>query len=405
MIGIESPNGDMMSERAAMNDLVKPRRLERSVTRGRPVPPASARRGPPAMMALLIGALMAWSLAGTSLAQAPDAPVLRYYSDDAELAQHLTTAQWRTPEDGYFDVLALSGGGPNGAFGAGVLSGWTERGDRPNFDHVTGVSTGALIAPFAFLGPDWDDELRTAYLDERTEGLMRRRLLAGLFSHSIFSGRPLLELVDSYVTQDLVDAVAAESESGRTLIVVTTDLRQQRSVAWDMGAIARLGGEPARTLFRDVMLASASIPGVFPPVMIDTGSGDEMHVDGGIAAPIYAVPEALADRHGSVLGAASPLRIFMIANISVAPVTDDVEDGTVAILQRSLATSGKASMRATLQMNAAAAERYGAEFRLISIPAGQSVPITDFAQTSMQRLFDLGRQMGVDNDWRDRVIE
>ena len=354
---------------------------------------------------LVCALLVTWSAVQARPAHAQATAPLRFYSDDAALAQQLSAVAWRMPEDGFFDVLALSGGGPNGAFGAGVLAGWTQRGDRPVFDHVTGVSTGALIAPFAYLGPAWDEELRTAYLDERTEGLMRRRLLAGLFAQSIFSGRPLRELVDSYVTQRLVDAVAVESYGGRTLIVVTTDLRQQRSVAWDMGAIARLGGEPARTLFRDVVLASASIPGIFPPVSIDIGTGEEMHVDGGIAAPIYAVPEALADRPGADLGASSPLRIFMIANIAVATVPEELDEGTVAILQRSLATSGRASMRTALQVNAATAARYGAAFSVISIPAGQSVPLTDFAQSSMQRLYNLGRQMGLGGQWRNRVID
>lgn len=355
-------------------------------------------------LSFAVCALVAAAFATEGGAQTSQNP-LRYFSDDAALAETLLTTEWRTPEDGAFDVLALSGGGPNGAFGAGVLAGWSERGDRPVFDHVTGVSTGALIAPFAYLGSAWDDELRGAYLDERTGRLMRRRLLSGLFSESMFSGRPLYDLVESYVTQDLVDAVAAESLGGRTLIVVTTDLDQQRAVAWDMGAIARLGGERARRLFRDVMLASASIPGIFPPVTIDMGAGGELHVDGGIAAPIYAVPEALADRRDAEFRARSPLRIFMIANISVAPTPEATEEGAFAILLRSLATSGKASMRAALQMNAAIAARHGAAFSVISIPAGQSVPLTDFSQASMNRLYELGRAMGADSRWRDAVID
>jgi hypothetical protein len=340
---------------------------------------------------------------GPSFAQTPSETPMRFYSDDVELAEQLATIEWRTPEDGSFDILALSGGGPNGAFGAGVLTGWTQRGDRPVFDHVTGVSTGALIAPFAYLGADWDDELRAAYLDERTERLMQRRLLSGLFAQSMFSGRPLREIVDSHVTQKLVDAVATESRSGRTLIIVTTDLDQQRSVAWDMGVIARRGGEQARLLFRDVMLASASIPGIFPPVMIESGGLREMHVDGGIAAPIYAVPEALADRQGGELGNRGSLRAFMIANISLAPAPEKVEEGVLGILRRSLATSGKASMRAALQMNAAIAGKYGSTFSVISIPAGESAPITDFSQSVMNRLFELGRKMGADGGWRETV--
>jgi len=350
-------------------------------------------------------AVFAGALGAESWGQGADGGRLRFYSDDASLADQLVRTQWRAPEDGAFDVLALSGGGPNGAFGAGILAGWTERGDRPVFDHVTGVSAGALIAPFAYLGADWDDALRAAYLDERAERLMRRRVLSGLLAESIYRGRPLRELVDSYVTQRLVDAVAAASASGRTLIVVTTDLDRQRAVAWDMGAIARLGGERARSLFRDVMVASASIPGIFPPVAIDVGAGGEVHVDGGVAAPIYGVPEALADRPRSELGAQAPVRIFMIANVSVAPVPQKTETGTIALLSRSLATSGKASMRTVLQLNAAIAARYDAAFSVISIPAGQSVPLTDFSQTSMTRLYELGRKMGTEGRWRNGVID
>ena len=356
-------------------------------------------------IAKLTCVLAAWGLATSSFAQTKEPLPLRFYSDDGALAQKLSGVSWRVPEDGYFDVLALSGGGPNGAFGAGILDGWTKRGDRPIFDHVTGVSTGALIAPFAFLGPAWDDKLRAAYLDERASGLMKRRLLVGMFSDSIFSGRPLRDLVDSYVTPSLVEAVAAQSQSGRTLIVVTTDLRLQRSVAWDMGAIARLGGERARTLFRDVMLASASLPGIFPPVSIGHDGGEELHFDGGIGTPIYAVPEALADLKSASLGTKSPVRIFMIVNSSVSPVPDDHVEGTFDIMQRSLATNGKASMRATLQLNSAIASKYSAAFSVISIPAGQSVPITDFSKPSMLRLYSLGQSMGLDGFWRASVLE
>lgn len=334
----------------------------------------------------------------------PDSP-LRTYSDDPLLADDLIRGEWPMPEDGTFDVLALSGGGPNGAFGAGVLQGWTGRGDRPQFDHVTGVSTGALIAPFAYLGTDWDPALRSAYLGDGVSGLMRRRILSGVFASSMYLGEPLTELVDRHVTAELVEAVAAASLSGRSLLVITTDLDAQRSVAWDMGAVARLGGEPARVLFRAILVASASIPGVFPPVSLDAGAGAELHVDGGVSAPIYAVPEALADRLGSHIEPPAPVRIFMIANISVHPVADVTAPGTLGIMLRSLNTSGKASMRAALQMNAALADQFGAEFRVMSIPRGQSVPVTDFSAASLSRLFDLGLDMGEGGDWRQKVTE
>lgn len=355
--------------------------------------------------------LMAAALAMAGCAHAPtsqrlpvsDTP-LRTYSDDPLLADDLIRSDWPVPSDGTFDVLALSGGGPNGAFGAGVLEGWTGRGDRPQFDHVTGVSTGALIAPFAYLGTEWDGELRSAYLGDRVSGLMQRRVLSGAFASSMFRGEPLAELVDSHVTQELVDAVAEASRSGRSLIVITTDLDAQRPVAWDMGAVARLGGEPARVLFRNILVASASIPGVFPPVRLNADGEEELHVDGGVSAPIYAVPEALADRLGSSIAPPAPVRIFMIANISVHPVADETARGTLGIMLRSLNTSGKASMRAALQMNAALADQFGAEFHVMSIPRGQSVPVTDFSEASLRRLFDLGLGMGGDGDWRETAV-
>lgn len=360
-------------------------------------------------MKRLVSLVSAVALAGCTTAPAPlplpasETP-LRTYSDDPGLADHLTQGEWRVPEDGTFDVLALSGGGPNGAFGAGVLQGWTERGDRPQFDHVTGVSTGALIAPFAYLGTDWDGDLKSAYLGGGVSGIMQRRILSGAFASSMFRGEPLAKLVDGHVTQYLVDAVAEASLSGRTLLVITTDLDAQRPVAWDMGAVARLGGERARTLFRDILIASASIPGVFPPIRLDAGEGEELHVDGGVSAPIYAVPEALADRLGTSIHSPAPVRIFMIANISVHPMPDETEPGTLGIMLRSLNTSGKASMRAALQMNAAMADQFGAEFQVMSIPRGQSVPITDFSVDSLTRLFDLGLEMGGSGAWREDAV-
>jgi predicted acylesterase/phospholipase RssA len=152
-----------------------------------------------------------------------------------------------------------------------------------------------------------------------------------------------------------------------------------------------------------VMIASSSIPGLFPPVMLDAGHGAEMHVDGGISAPIYAVPEALANRTDAKFVNGAPVRLYMVANISVAPIPDQTDRGALAILRRSLATSGKASMRSVLQMNAVMAARYGAEFSLISIPAGQSASLTDFSPVTMDRLFRLGEQLAADNRWRTSV--
>ena len=168
------------------------------------------------------------------------------------------------------EILALSGGGSDGAFGAGVLAGWTERGDRPEFEQVTGVSAGAITAPFAFLGSKYDDQIKEIWTHYNTDQLVVPQLLAGLFGgESIADTTPLRNLVAKYVDREFLKEIAAEYERGRLLTIGTTNLDAKRPVVWNMGAIARHYDDPAAVqLFRDVIIASAAIPGLFPPVNI-----------------------------------------------------------------------------------------------------------------------------------------
>ena len=194
--------------------------------------------------------------------------------------------------------LALSGGGADGAYGVGVLSGWTAARTRPTFSVVSGVSTGGLIAPFAFLGSQYDDTLREVYTSGIAESLLNDpSIMRVLFGSGLFGNTRLRELVARYVGPEIMAQVARENAKGRKLLVVTTDLDTQRTAIWDMGKIAAVGTPEALKLFRDVMAASASIPLVFPPIMIDAeGQGrrfQEMHVDGGVTAPVLTLPEAL----------------------------------------------------------------------------------------------------------------
>ena len=191
--------------------------------------------------------------------------------------------------------LALSGGGADGAYGAGVLNGWTASGTRPEFTVVSGVSTGAMIAPFAFLGPSYDDMLRQLYTSGVAESLLASpRPLNVLFGSGVFGNQRLRELLARYVDQPMLARIAAEYVQGRCLAVVTTDLDAQRAVVWDMGRIASYGSPAALELFRDVLTASASSPVVFAPVFIDVEANDrtvqEMHVDGGVTAPVSLCP-------------------------------------------------------------------------------------------------------------------
>lgn len=207
-----------------------------------------------------------------------------------------------------FNILALSGGAAGGAFGAGVLVGLSKADKRPEFAIVTGVSTGALIAPMAFLGPAWDERLTDAYVGGHAAELLSLKGFSGGLGPSLFKGEGLDALVAPFIDEILINAVAREHARGRRLLIATTNLDSQKATIWDMGAIAAQGGDAAVQLFRKVLVASATVPGLFPPKLFDVESGaetyQEMHVDGGVAAPLFLMPEALL--HWRNLGARLP---------------------------------------------------------------------------------------------------
>lgn len=191
------------------------------------------------------------------------------------------------------NFLALSGGGGDGAYGAGLLTGWSATGNRPDFQVVTGVSTGALIAPFAFLGSAHDETLRRAYTGVGPDDIYLRSILPNILSGpALTDAGPFRRLVEHFVDQALLDAIAAEHRRGRRLLVATTNIDAGRPVIWDMGAIADSGQPDALGLFRQIIVASAAIPGLFPPVPIDVVADGqrftELHLDGGITAQIFA---------------------------------------------------------------------------------------------------------------------
>ena len=291
-------------------------------------------------------------------------------------------------------VLALSGGGAGGAFAAGALVGMTRRGARPQFDVVTGVSAGALIAPFAFLGSTWDGEMIEAFNSDRAEHLLQRRGLSFLFSPGLYRSEPLIELVDHFVTDRLIKAVAEQAARGRMLLVATTDLDKEEAVIWDMGAIAAQGGREARKLFRDVLVASASIPGLFAPVLIHVEGGgrvyDEMHVDGGTTLSFFVVSEAvqLQTKHFPALEGA---RIFVLVNGQLSASPETTPEKPVSVLTRSFSAGLMYASRKSLELTAALAERYGMDFRLTYIPLRYhfSGPL-DFSYRAMHSVFEYG---------------
>ena len=270
----------------------------------------------------------------------------------------------------------------------------SRRGDRPRFDVVTGVSTGALIAPFAFLGPSWDGELIEAFDSDRAEHLLQQRGLSFLFRPGLYRSEPLVELVDHFVTDRLIKAVADQAAQGRLLLVATTDLDKEEAVIWDMGAIAAQGGPAARKLFRDVLVASASIPGLFAPVLIHVEAGgesyDEMHVDGGTTQSFFVASEImqLESKHFQALENA---RVFVLVNGQLGVYPETTPETPVSVLVRSFSAGLMHASRKTLELTAALAERYDMEFLFTYIPLRYAfVGPLDFSHDAMHSLFNYG---------------
>lgn len=256
----------------------------------------------------------------------------------------IKTAVAKRPQDPTrkTNLLALSGGGDNGAFGAGLLVGWSKRGDRPMFDQVTGISTGALIAPFAFLGTDYDHALEAVFTQVQPEDIYHERgKLALLFSDAMADAKPLKSLINTQVTDEMLARVAFEyEENGRLLLIGTTNIDSGLLVLWNMGKIASLGTPESKALFVNVMLASAAVPGAFPPVLFDAALDGhdyhELHVDGGLAAQVYLYPAAasrLALNSGIIKNRQREAYIIRNARLSVG--WEETEVNGLGILGRS----------------------------------------------------------------------
>lgn len=302
----------------------------------------------------------------------------------------------RAATDGTLDILALSGGGASGAFSAGALIGLAQRGERPRYEVVTGVSVGALAAPFAFLGSRWDPHLEAAFGGDQTRHLLRPRGIGALFRPSLGSGRPLRELVDRFITAELIDEVAREASSGRMLLAATTDLDRQETILWDMGLIAARGGEPARRLFRDVLVASASVPGLFPPVLVEVETGGrlyrEMHVDGGATTPFFIAPE-IAHLAGEDISELCGANVWVLVNGQVETAPRATAAAVLPIVGRSFSALMMHMTRTAIVSTAAFARRQRMSFRLAAIPGGTAdADWLDFGPANMRALLAAGRE-------------
>jgi len=309
------------------------------------------------------------------------------------------------------NILSLSGGGDNGAFGAGFMQGWSRSGTRPEFKLVTGISTGALISTFAFLGPDYDPILKQAYTTISAENIYIPRFLSFLWSDAFVDTKPFSLLIKRYITKDIVHKVAQAHQRGRRLYIGTTNLDADRLVVWNMGAIASSRHPKALHLFRQIILASASIPVAFPPVLIEVEidgiSYDEMHVDGGVKAQIFLLAATLdlADfrkKLGLVEKVDRKRSIFVIRNAEVFPELKQVPRNLTKISERALSSLLKAQALNDLNRIYVIAKKENLDFNWVALP-GEYEPVEseEFDRKEMNRLFKRGYEEGLKgNVWK-----
>ncbi|MGE3708218.1 MAG: patatin-like phospholipase family protein [Hyphomicrobiaceae bacterium] len=299
------------------------------------------------------------------------------------------------------EILALSGGGGDGAFGAGFLAGWTARGDRPSFEVVTGVSAGAIIAPFAFLGPRYDRTLREIWTQYTTNQIITAQVLPGLIAGSALADTaPLAQLIAKYVNARLLREIAHEYRRGRILMVGTTNIDAQRPVVWNMGEIAASGHPDSLELFRKVILASAAIPGAFPPVgiqvQVDGKRYEEMHVDGGTTREVFISPVKAPLKTFDALYDAPPIRrIYLIKNGKLSPEYEPVPKQTIPLSVRAIFTLIKSQSQSEIAQIWRTAKDGGADFNLVSVPPTfTKKPNEAFDSNYQSALYEVGYTMG-----------
>ncbi len=346
----------------------------------------------------------------TDKAFIPGVPDARFWGDEwpkysAEIFNSYTDAEMEQHFSGVYakphNYLAISGGGANGAFGAGLFAGWTANGTRPEFTMVTGISTGALTAPFVFLGPDYDPTIKKLYTTVTTKDIVvKRNVIAAAFGDSVADTGPLKHLIAEYITEDIVQAIAVEHARGRRLFVGTLNLDAARPVIWNIGAIAVSDYSEKIELIREVMRASAAIPVAFPPVLIgveaDGGHYDEMHVDGGTGSQVFVYPaEVNWPRITKKLKVKGKPQVYVIRNSFLDPDYNGVKRTVFPIASRSIDSLIRTQGIGDVYQIFALCHRDGNEFNLAYIPAEfTEKPTEGFDKVYMGKLYQLGYDMG-----------
>lgn len=339
-----------------------------------------------------------------------DIPYARHWAD----APPLNADAWATASDerlrqrygGIMDrehaYLAISGGGDNGAFGAGLLMGWTQAGNRPEFTMVTGISTGGLIAPFAFLGKKYDETLKEIFTSYSTKDLLVERSLFNAFNNDAAADTaPLRAMISRYVDQRLLSEIAVEARKGRTLYIGTTNIDAARPVMWDIGRIALSNAPGSLQLVRDIMLASSSIPGAFPPVIFNVEADgkpyQELHVDGGVTSQVFLFPQGLDWRLMSRrLNVQGKPNVYVIRNAFLSSGWETVDRKIVPLVGRTIASLIRTQGIGDLYRIYLSAQRDGQEFNLAAIPEDVEYSAKEiFDKQYMSSLFERARSTAI----------
>ncbi len=309
--------------------------------------------------------------------------------------------------------LAISGGGANGAFVAGILTGWTAAGDRPEFTTVTGISAGALVAPFAFLGPEYDEVLKNVSSELKADDVYKRRgVIRALRTDAMATTGPLKALIAKYVDAEVMEKIAAAHRDGRSLNIGTANLDSMRPVIWRIGPIANSGHPGALALIRKILLASASVPAAFPPVLIpvevDGTTYDELHVDGGAASQVFFYPVGVDyDEVLAKLGVPGRPKVYIIRNSRLDPIYEEVENKLFPIAGRSLESLIRTQGIGDIYRIYLQTCRDGLEFHLAYIPSDFTAKSDgEFDRAYMQALFDLAYERSkAGYDWVKMPLE
>jgi predicted acylesterase/phospholipase RssA len=331
--------------------------------------------------------------------------------DEMRARARSTLAQLkRNGHKGDLNILSLSGGGGNGAFGAGLLIGWTKSGNRPRFEAVTGISVGALIAPLAFLGPAYDPQLEQVFTTLSKKDIITKKVVSGaLFGNSLGRSGPLFDRIREFTTPQMVEAIAIEHGKGRRLMIGTTNLDSGKPVVWNIGAIAASKNPGKVDLIRKVMLASASIPIAFPPVEIPVQAGgknySELHVDGGVSTQVFSYPASTpVARLAREAGLSGSARMYVINNSRVWRPYTNTANSLIGIAGSSVSALIRTQGIGDIYRIYVTAQRDGVGLRLISIPGSFTLRSEKpFDTDYMRALFAVGVEMGATQiPWRSK---